>query len=234
MDDSLKAYSGISKHFGEDWLNNTNNHTHSLFSILDEKVFLEDLDKYLKDLDTKKTITDQLRNKEQFWDIYYELEIAYFLKQVGLKPKLHETIQGKEIDILLEEQNLDLEIKHLNIPNRVKDAMGRYDPETKMVIGRKVFDLTYLNMERMRSYLEEKKFQNLYPTIVCFCTHIAGGYCYDLENLVKSSTYHIPEQVCALAIWKNKSILCLYENPYGQKLERKSDKFQEFFNPKES
>ena len=108
--------------------------------------------------------------------------------------------------------------------------MGRYDPEKKQVVGGKDFDLTYLNMERMRSYLDVKKFQNIYPTIVCFCTHIAEGYCYDLENLVKSDTYHIPKQVCALAIWKSKSILFLCENPYGQ-LMWVSDKLQKFFNP---
>jgi hypothetical protein len=111
--------------------------------------------------------------------------------------------------------------------------MAHYDPQKKKLIGgEEGFDLTYLNMERMRSYLHEKKFQNLYPTIVCFCTHIASGYCYDLENLVKSDIYHIPEQVCALAIWKSKSILCLCENPYGVKCEWKSDKLQKFFNPK--
>jgi hypothetical protein len=213
MDDLLKEYSGIIKHFGEDWVNNTINHTHPLFRILHEKVFLEDLNKYLKDLDTKKSITDQIHNKDQFWDICCELEIYSFLKQIGLKPKLHEKIEERETDILLEEQNLDLEITHLNIPNKVKDAMAHYDPEKKKVIDGKVVDLTYLNMERMRSYLDKKKFQKVYPTIVCFCTHIAGGYCYDLENLVKSDTYHIPEQVCALAIWKSKSILCLRENP---------------------
>ena len=231
----MKVYSGISKHFGEDWLNNINNHAHPLFSILHEKVFLEDLDKYLKDLDTKKTITDQLRNKEQFWDIYYELEIAYFLKQVGLKPKLHETIQGKEIDILLGEQNLDLEITHLDIPYKVKEAMNHWDSKEKKVIkGKEGNDLEDVNVKKMRDYLNNKTFQNVYPVIVVFCTHIMGGDYNDLKKLTEDKSYHLPDQVRALAIWKNKSILCLYENPYGQKLEWKSDKLREFFNPEKS
>jgi hypothetical protein len=137
MDASWKVYVGISKHFGEDWLNNTNNQTHPLFSIRHENDYLGDLDKYLKDVDTKRRTTDQLRNKEQFWNIYFELEIAYFLKQFGLKPKLHMKIQGRETDILLEEQKLVLEITHLNIPNKVKNAMGRYDPEAKGSSGAK-------------------------------------------------------------------------------------------------
>jgi len=207
MDDLWKKHPEIVHHFGQKWMDNPQNSGHYLFKRCDETQFLKDLNEYLKDVDVKRRTTDQLHDKEQFWNIYYEFEIAYFLRKLGLKPKLHKKIQGREIDIFLEEQKVVLEITHLNIPEKVKSKIARFDPKSKRHIISECFDLTFLNMERMKRYLDEKKFQTIYPNIVCFCPDIASGQCYDLENLVESKDYRIPEEIYALALWKFKKIL---------------------------
>jgi len=45
----------------------------------------------------------------------------------------------------------------------------------------------------MKSYLENKNFQELYPNIVCFCPEISSGKCYDMENLIEH--YQVSEKV---------------------------------------
>ena len=84
----------------------------------------------------------------------------------------------------------------------------------------------------MRSYLEDKPFQDVYPNIVCFCTDVRtrAGDCDDIGDLVATS--QIPIQVSALAAWKSQEITCCFKNPYGKKLEWKSRRLKEFFlNP---
>lgn len=234
MIDQWKIYNGIYNHFGRDWLNDTANQTHPLFRVYREEInYFKSLDMYLKEIPTKKSITDQLHDKRQFWDVYYEFEINYFLKQFGLKPQLHNEIDGKETDILLEEQKVVLEITHLDIPYKVEEGLPHIDPTDKKTIVGKCYDISvYASAytRNMKRYLDQKRFQESYPNIVCFCTHLFSGDCRDLENLMNEKNYTITEKVSALAIWKDKRILCLFENSQGRQFEWKSGELQRFFN----
>ena len=235
MSGSWGIYPAIQKLFGEEWLNNPKNRaSHPLFQVCDETDYLASLNKYLLSLElqnsmgfTKRT-KDQLKNATQFFDIYYELEIAYFLIRHELRPKLHEKIGGIETDIFLEKHKLVVEIKHLRIPNKVDSGSRRLYPKSKCHDIPEAVDLTFINMERMKSYLDKKKFQSVYPNIVCFCPDISAGNCYDVEKLIASC--NVPEEVSALALWRCKKTLCLFENPCGKKLEWKSSRLKKFFN----
>ncbi len=230
MKNSFRSYQEIERIIGVNWLNNPKNQHHPLFSIGDEW-YLQNLNLYLKNFQKRRSTRDQLRNPPQFWDIYYELEVAYFLKKHGLNPKLHEKIHGKETDIFLKQENLVIEIKHLNIPYKVEKKIKRFNPKEKSHPISIAVNTTYLNMERMRSYLEEKPFQNIYPNIVCYCPNIMAGHCYDLKNLIDKEQSQIPQEVSALAIWKHNEIKCCFENPSGLNINWKSIKIKNFFKP---
>lgn len=228
MEDLLGKYPAIKKIFGEEWLNDQKNQNHPIFGIGHEIQYLTALDKYLRYIRTKKRTRDQLRNSQQFWDVYYEFEIAYFLRKLGLDPKLHEKICGVETDIFLEKENIVVEIKHLHIPYRVEKETVHIDPNVKSHPAPKAVNMTFHNMERMQSYLESKNFQNVYPNIVCFCPDISAGDCDDLKNLLES--YNITENISILAIWRHQKIHCFFENPNGKKFEWKSVKLKNFLN----
>jgi hypothetical protein len=221
-----RRYPEIERIIGINWLNDPKNQAHPLFDI-DDGWYLTNLNKYLENVQKRKRTRDQLRDQQQFWDIYYEFEIAYFLKKFGLKPELHETICGIETDIFLKQEKLVIEIKHLRIPHAVLKKAKRFDPKAKSHPIPNDVNITYLNMKRMRSYLEQKRFQNIYPHIVFYCPDIMAGRCYDLKNLIEKS--QIPREVSALAIWKNQEITCYLESPFGKKLEWKSSELQNFF-----
>jgi len=72
-----------------------------------------------------------------------------------------------------------------------------------------------------------------FPNIVCFCPDPMSGKCYDIENLLDDSVnpnHEVAKEVSALALWRNKRILCLYENPHGKKLIIDSCRLRRFFN----
>ena len=69
------------------------------------------------------------------------------------------------------------------------------------------------------------------PIIVCFCPDIMGS-CDDLAEIVANRTHDIPKEVNALALWRFKRILCLWDNPSGKKIKWKSSKIKEFFSEK--
>lgn len=111
MSTSWERYPNIRKFLGAEWLKDEKNRTvHPLLRIRHQNTFLTNLDKYLKDVPENKSIKDQL-NPKHFYDIYYELEIAYFLRKLGLRPTLHATIGGTETDILLEQDKLVVEVR---------------------------------------------------------------------------------------------------------------------------
>jgi hypothetical protein len=175
MNNSLGRFQEIGRIIGVNWLNDSKNQYHPLFHISDEW-YLTNLNQYLKNVQKRRSTRDQLRNSQQFWDIYYELELTYFLKKLGLNPELHEKICGIETDIYLKQEKLVVEIKHLNIPYKVKKEIKRFDPKAKSHPILTVVNTTYLNMKRMRSYFEGKHFQNLYPNIVCYCPNTMAGH----------------------------------------------------------
>lgn len=209
--------------------NNANNgekplkRNHPLVHIGHETSYLTKLEEYLKDVREKRRTRDPFRNPPQFWDAYYELEIAHFLKKLGLNPQLNETICGQETDIFLEDENLVIEIKHLHIPQQIEDHTKR--ARTKL----KAINTTFINMKRMLTYLQEKDCQDIYPNIVVFCPDIMAGTCDDLKNLIERHEDEVSEKVSALAIWKYQEITCCLENPRGKKLEWKSNKLKKFF-----
>jgi len=232
MEDFWRRYPSIKKIFGDEWLNDPiNQMNHPLFRVCNEVDYLSSLNKYLDYLGgiarAKPTLT-QLKNKTQFFDIYYEFEIAYFLSKFGLKPKLHNKISGKQTDIFLEKENIVIEITHLHIPYIVEKKVVDFDSKVKSQPAPKGVTITFKNMEKMKSYLEEKEFQDVYPNIVCFCPEISAGNCYDLENLIED--YKVSKNVSLLAIWRHQRILCSYQNPNGKKIEWKSSKLKNFFN----
>ena len=137
-------------------------------------------------------------------------------------------ICGVETDIFLEKENIVVEITHLHIPYRVEKESVHLDPNVKSHPTPKAVNMTFHNMEKMKSYLEEKNFQDIYPNIVCFCPEIASVKCYDLENLIKH--YKVTEKVSILAIWRHQKIKCFIENLNGKKFEWKSIKLESFFN----
>jgi hypothetical protein len=234
MSDSLR-YHAIQKLFGEKWLNDSKNRAnHPLFSHCNEIDFLSTLNEYLDFIGcVNKSVVNDIKNGKQFFDTYFELEIAYFLKKLELKPKLHEIICGEETDIFLEEQKLVIEIKHLLNPDRVESKKVRINLKSKFQGVPEAIDLTYLNMERIRDYLLKKKFQEIYPIIVCFCPDTMFALqCYDIENLLNeliNPDYKIVE-VSALAFWRHKKIECLFVNPRGKKLALESSELKKFFN----
>jgi len=235
MSNQWLKYPVIQKLFGEKWLSDLKNRTnHPLFQNYSETDYLYNLNNYLSHIrSTKESVINELKNGDQFFDTYYELEIAYFLIQHGLKTELHKIIDDVETDIYIEENKVILEIKHLRIPIKVENASVRFNPKSKQHNSPKDFDKTYMNMERMRSYLNDKKFQRVFPNIVCFCPDIASGECYDIENLLDKSInpdFEIREEISALALWKHQKIKCLFENPNGRKLMLDSCRLKKFFN----
>jgi hypothetical protein len=229
MDFSFKKYPEIERHFGEHWLNDPKSTGHPLFRIYHENQYLTDFNEYLRDVDPRKSTSDQLRNLQQFWDIYYEFEIAYFLRKLGLNPILHKKICRKIPDIFLEKEKTVIEIKHLNIPDKIEQSTMCFDPKLHVHDVPEAVNVTFINMERMLNRIE-KNFQDVYPNIVCFCPEVSAGDCSDLENLIEK--HKVSEKISALAIWRRKKLVCFLENPCGKKLELESSKLQRFFNPK--
>lgn len=160
MNNSFEQYPEIERIIGVKWLNNLKNQGYPLFHITDES-YLTILNQYLKYVQKRKRTIVQLKDSQQFWDIYYELEIAYFLKKLGLKLELHEKICEIETDIFLKQEKIVIEIKHLKIPYKVEKETKRFYPKSKSHSIRKTVNTTYLNMKRMRSYFEQKHFQNI-------------------------------------------------------------------------
>lgn len=242
MNSSWERYPEIKRTFGEEWLNNPKNREHPLFRIheKDKDQFLINLDKYLEDVSSRKSTSDQLKNNDQFWDVYCELEIAYCLRKLGLSLTLHEKIGGIETDIFLQQEKLVIEVKHLNPHHTVVKATIRFEPKAKFhpsPVGSNILytdergHMRSLNMEKMRDYIfEEKRFQEIYPNIVCYCTEIQAGGCLDLADFIEDMG-QISKEVSALAIWNRelKEITCCLRNPYGKKLELKSSQLKEFF-----
>lgn len=231
----LEKYPEIKRHFGEKWLTTEHNKTHPLFGILheNETEYLTNLDKYLQNVREKKATVGHLRASNMFWDVYFELEIAYFLRKLGFKPELNEKISDssgkkRETDILLKEQELVIEVTHLHIPDKIESASTRLKPISKSQDIPKGVDVTHMREKHMLSYFDQRKFQNIYPIILCFCPDMMGS-CDDLANIVVSHTHDIPKEVNALALWRFRRILCLYDNPSGKEIQWKSNKLKEFF-----
>ena len=111
MMNSWERYREIKRCFGEEWLNNSENQRHPIVEMGNEQ-FLGQLDNYLKDVSCNNNISNQLKN--QFWSVYYELEIAYYLRQLGLNSKLHERICGEETDLFLQQENIVIERARTN------------------------------------------------------------------------------------------------------------------------
>lgn len=227
-DFSWNKYPEIKRHLGEEWLVIEPNKIHPIFRILHETEYLSNLDKYLKDVKVKKATVDHLQASNMFFDVYYELEIAYFLRKIGFKPELDELISDHETDILLREQELVIEVTHLHVPSKIESASTRLKPKSKIQVIPKAVDVTHLMEEHMLSYFDRRKFQIMYPIIVCFCPDILGS-CDDLAKIIVSHTHDIPKEVNALALWRFKRILCLYDNPSGKKIQWKSSKLKQFF-----
>jgi hypothetical protein len=228
MNSSLDKYPEIKRHFEEEWLRKEYNKSHPLFTILHETEYLKGLNRYLQDVKVKKLTVDHLKASNMFWDVYYELEIAYFLRQLGFEPELNEKISGHETDILLREQELDVEVTHLHFPEKIESASTRIKPKSKTRDVPKGVKVTHLMEEHMIRYFEEREFQNIYPIIVCFCPDIMGS-CEDLTKIVANHTHNIPKEISALALWKYKRIQCFYDIPCRKKLQLKSSKLKEFF-----
>jgi len=229
----LLEYQAIQKLFGEKWLYDPKNKNHPLFTHGDETYILNSLNEYLDFIGKiRKRTIGHLKNKygTQFWDTYSELEVAYFLKKHGLEPRLDEPICGKEPDIFLEEEELVIEVKNLHIPQKINESAKRLIPNSKVHDTPNGFD-TSMHIERMLSSLEQK-FQNIYPNIVCFCPETSSekltGNCDDLKGLIER--HRISEKVSALAIWRQKRIECLFENPYGKKIKWESSELKRFFS----
>ena len=233
VDVSWEKYPEIKRHFGEEWLRAEYTKIHPIFRILNEPEYLSKLNEYLMDVKENKTLRDHLRNRDtQFWDTYYELEIAYFLRKFGFKPELNEKIIGHETDILLKEQNLVIEVTHYHIPHKIESASAQFKPKSKSQEIPIAVNKTHISEKYLESYFIRKKFQNLYPNIVCFCPDMVIDLDCDDLAIEVSHPNNIPKEVSALALWHSKRILCLYDNTSGKKLQWKSSRLRDFFHQK--
>jgi hypothetical protein len=238
MDFPWEKYPELMYHLGkEKCLRTEPSKIHPIFTLQNETEFLSSLDKYLRNVKVKKETDDNLRAPNMFFDVFYELEIAYFLRQSGFEPELNEEIPDSsgnkcETDILLREQELVIEVSHLHQPYRAESASAQIKPKLKKQDTPKGINGTILktiNLGKMKDYLDKKHFQDVYPIIVCFCPDISGGNCDDLAELVCSQDYTIPKEVSALALWKYKRTQCLYNNPCSKKFRLKSSNLKDFF-----
>ena len=233
------SYPEIKRHFEEKWLRKEINKIHPIFSIFDETEYLTNLDKYLKDVKKNNRTTDHLHNAyRQFWDTYYELEIAYFLRELGFSPELNlkelsDSLGKKpETDILLRDQELVIEVTHHRIPVKIQSAAVRFRPKSGSQETRKAIDIPRLGEQYLEGYFNQEKFQNEYPNIVCFCPDMLKDLnCNDLDKII-SHPDKIPKEVSALALWHSKRIICFFDNPCGKKIVWKSSKLKEFFHQK--
>jgi hypothetical protein len=228
---SWEKYPAIKNIFGAKWLDDPKNRDHPLFTLYNEINYIGTLNKYLTCIENiKKRTVSQLKNGDQLFDVYYELEIAYFLRRFGLIPELHKKISGKETDIFLEEENLVIEIAHKHIHHKIVSQVPRFIPKSKVHDIAGVVDVTAdFHMKRMQDYLEDKnEFQSVYPNVVCFCPDVLAGDCIDLEKLIENCK--VTEKVGALTIWRWRKIQCFFENPCGKKLKLKTKKLESFFN----
>ncbi len=131
MNNLWKRYPEIKRIFGEKWLNDPENLAHPLFQIIHETQYLTDLNNYLKDVRVSK-ITKDLKNCKQFFDVSYELEIAFFLRKLGLNPELQKKICGIDTDIFLPQEKLVIEVKHLKPHKSIKEKSLRFEPKAKL------------------------------------------------------------------------------------------------------
>lgn len=226
MNFSLDKYPEIKRYFGEKWLKTAHNKNHPIFRIIDETEYLSNLNRYLEYVKLKKATVVNLQASTMFFDVYYELEIAHFLRESGFKPELNEEISGHETDIFLREQGLVIEVTHLHIPAEIESATARFKPKSKIQDIPGAIDVTHLMEKHMLNYFSRRRFQNMFPNIVCFCPDMIGS-CDDLGNVVTENC--IPIEVNALALWRFKKILCLYDIPSRARILWKSNKLREFF-----
>jgi len=230
---SWERYREIKRCFGEEWLDNPENQMHPIIDRGNEQ-FLGQLDNYLKDISCNTKFSHRL--KIHFWGVYYELEIAFYLRKIGLNCKLHECVGGVETDLFLQQENIVIEVTHLSPHHSVKGKLVHFKPKAvgegarfRWVHERRY--LKVLNMERMRKYINRKSFQNVFPTIICFCTEgrKPKGDCRDLMDLINDEENPVRKEISALAAWHIPEITCCYMNPYGRKLELKSNQLKKFF-----
>jgi hypothetical protein len=219
----LEKYPEIKRHIGEEWLRKECNKIHPIFGHLNETVFLNNFDKYLKDIPENKSIRDDLRNGEQFYNVYYEVEIAYFLRELGVSLELHKKIGETITDLFLQKDRIVIEVCHLQPHHKVLQGA------TPIGIAPKGVAVQLLNTKKMKDYIEKKAFQNTYPNIVCFATdlRIGEGDCDDLFDLYNN--FEIRKEVYTVAMWKYQKIQCLYNNPCEKKIQLKSAKLRKFF-----
>ena len=63
---SWDKYPEIKRHFGEKWLRIESNTIHPIFTILHETEYLKGLNRYLQDVQAKKTTTEHLKAPNMF------------------------------------------------------------------------------------------------------------------------------------------------------------------------